>query len=113
MHTERDSHPLTLNRDHEKDLAAATNEAREDAETLNEAGKLDAVAKLSPFEAYFRLWTYADPLDVVLRVIATAAALGGGTAYPLMTIVFGNLVNYFNDRGVNVLSSAEFRSRVN
>jgi ATP-binding cassette subfamily B (MDR/TAP) protein 1 len=51
--------------------------------------------KLSAFGAYVRLWTYASPLDILLRIIGCLAGLGAGTAYPLMTIVFGNLINDF------------------
>lgn len=68
--------------------------------------------ELPPWRAYFRLWTYASPLDLFLRFIGAAAALGAGSAYPLMTLIFGSLVNVFNDRAVGLMSPAEFRSKV-
>jgi len=68
---------------------------------------------LSPFRAYLRLWEYASPIDNSLRAIACASALGAGTAYPLMTIVFGTLINDFNNFGLGLLSPSEFRSRLN
>jgi ATP-binding cassette, subfamily B (MDR/TAP), member 1 len=46
-------------------------------------------------------------------MVGTAAALGGGSAYPLMTLVLGNLVNAFNDLAVGRLSPAEFRDSIN
>jgi ATP-binding cassette subfamily B (MDR/TAP) protein 1 len=113
MHAESDSPMQTRNADclHEKDLTVATDGAGLNGAIHDETGKHDAEGKLSAPAAYFRLWTYAYPLDVILRVIATAAALGGGSAYPLMTLIFGNLVNAFNNTGV--LSPSEFRSTVN
>jgi hypothetical protein len=68
---------------------------------------------LSPLRAYLRLWTYANPVDTVLRAVGCAAALGAGTAYPLMTIIFGSLINDFNNFGLGLLTPPEFRSRLN
>lgn len=78
-----------------------------DGDTEEDGGKLSAP------RAYFRLWTYANLLDMLLRVIGAAAALGGGSAYPLMTLIFGNLVNAFNDVAVGGVSLTEFRDSVN
>ena len=66
---------------------------------------------ISPGSAYFQLWSFASPLDVLLRVLAGLAAAGSGTAEPLMAIIFGNLVNLFN--GNPPVSPEEFRSQVN
>ena len=68
---------------------------------------------LTPWKAYLRLWSYADRLDVILRSIGVASALGAGTAYPLMTMIFGDLVNEFNGAAVGAISPSEFRSAVN
>ena len=48
---------------------------------------------------YVKLWTYSTPIDVLLRVVAFFAACGAGAALPLMTIIFGRLVNDFNAFG--------------
>ncbi|KAE8445589.1 hypothetical protein EG329_013222 [Mollisiaceae sp. DMI_Dod_QoI] len=69
--------------------------------------------ELSPWKAYFRLWSFASPFDLFLRLLGAGAALGGGSAYPLMTLIFGSLVNAFNDRAVGLMSPADFRSKVN
>ncbi|KAF2270424.1 multidrug resistance protein [Lojkania enalia] len=61
--------------------------------------------------AYFKLWSFATPLDVFLRTLAAFAAAGSGTAEPLMAIFFGNLVNLFN--GDPPISPENFRSEVN
>jgi len=69
--------------------------------------------KLSPAKAYFKLWTYASPLDIFLRLLGTAAILAAGTALPLMTIVFGTFVNEFNGWGTGATTPDEFRKAVN
>ena len=68
---------------------------------------------LTASAAYFRLWLYSTPIDWLLRAIGALAALGAGTAYPLMTIVFGNLVNDFNAIALGLETPAQFRHSIN
>jgi len=83
-------------------------ETRELSQKLD--GNYNEGEKLSAFRAYVRLWTYATPFDTLLRILGCLAALGAGTAYPLTTIVFGNLINDFNNFGLGILTPAKFRS---
>jgi hypothetical protein len=69
--------------------------------------------KLSAFGAYVRLWTYASPPDTLLRIIGCLAGLGAGTAYPLMTIVFGNLINDFDGFALGIVPGSKFRLDLN
>lgn len=66
---------------------------------------------ISPTAAYFKLWSFALPLDVALRVLAAICFVGAGTAEPLMTIFFGNLVNLYNNE--NPRTPAQFRAEIN
>uniref|UniRef100_A0A0D3ESV4 MDR-like ABC transporter n=1 Tax=Oryza barthii TaxID=65489 RepID=A0A0D3ESV4_9ORYZ len=43
----------------------------------------------------FSLFRYADRLDVLLMVVGTVGALGNGISQPLMTVLFGNVINSF------------------
>ncbi|KAF2726754.1 multidrug resistance protein [Polyplosphaeria fusca] len=56
------------------------------------------------------LWSFATPLDLILRFLAACAAAGSGTAEPLMAIFFGNLVNLFN--GIEPSTPENFRSEI-
>lgn len=62
---------------------------------------------------YVKLWTYATPVDVILRLCGFLAACGAGAVFPLMTIVFGRLVNDFNDWGRGATSPEQMQSAVN
>lgn len=42
-----------------------------------------------------RLFTFADVPDVTLMVVGTAAAVANGLAMPLMTFIFGQLIDAF------------------
>lgn len=61
---------------------------------------------------YFRIWQYSTPLDHVLRTCAIISAVVCGAALPLMTLVFGNLIDNFNDWDAGKLSPSEFRDKV-
>ncbi|KAJ3095022.1 ATP-binding cassette, sub-B (MDR TAP), member 4, partial [Phlyctochytrium bullatum] len=43
--------------------------------------------------SYFQLFRYADAFDAVLMFIGTVSAMGNGASQPIMTIVFGTLIN--------------------
>ncbi|OVA18948.1 ABC transporter [Macleaya cordata] len=51
----------------------------------------EAVQKVS----FYKLFTFADRLDVILMSIGTICAIGNGLAQPLMTLIFGQLINSF------------------
>ncbi|KAI9643524.1 hypothetical protein NHQ30_008143 [Ciborinia camelliae] len=54
------------------------------------------------------LWHFSTRSDKIFQVVAVAAAIGAGTTRPLMTIVFGSLVNDFNNIGA--ISSSQLKS---
>lgn len=45
--------------------------------------------------AFYKLFSFADRLDVALMIIGTIGAIGNGLTQPLMTLIFGKLVNAF------------------
>jgi ATP-binding cassette subfamily B (MDR/TAP) protein 1 len=45
----------------------------------------------------FGMFRYADRLDVLLMVVGTVGAMGNGVAEPLMSVLFGNVINSFGE----------------
>ncbi|KAL5577120.1 hypothetical protein UlMin_018819 [Ulmus minor] len=45
--------------------------------------------------SFYKLFLFADRLDVVLLIVGTVAAMANGASQPLMTLISGQLVNYF------------------
>lgn len=43
----------------------------------------------------FKLFSFADRLDIALMIIGTGAAVANGLTQPLMSIIFGELINSF------------------
>ncbi|KAF3934517.1 hypothetical protein ABW19_dt0205961 [Dactylella cylindrospora] len=75
--------------------------------------KTDSTKGPSPFVSYILVWTYASWIDGLGRLLATVAAVGAGTGYPLMTIIFGNFVNDFNKWALGIASPSYFQDSVN
>ncbi|XAR61474.1 Xenobiotic-transporting ATPase [Bertholletia excelsa] len=50
---------------------------------------------------FYKLFTFADSLDVVLMIVGTIGAVGNGLCLPLMTVLFGELVDAFGDNQNN------------
>jgi len=44
---------------------------------------------------FYKLFAFADPIDVVLMIVGGVAAIGNGLAQPLMTLVLGQIINSF------------------
>ncbi|WCJ27336.1 ABC transporter B family member 9 [Euphorbia peplus] len=45
--------------------------------------------------SHYKLFSFADKLDVVLMIVGTVSAIGNGLSQPLMALIFGQLVNSF------------------
>lgn len=45
--------------------------------------------------SFFKLFSFADKTDVALMTIGTISAVANGVTQPLMTLIFGQLINAF------------------
>jgi len=43
----------------------------------------------------YKLFSFADPFDRLLMFVGTVGAIGNGISMPLMTLIFGNMINAF------------------
>ncbi|XP_077250942.1 ABC transporter B family member 9-like [Tasmannia lanceolata] len=50
---------------------------------------------------FYKLFSFADPLDVSLMAVGTLAAAANGISMPLMTVIFGQLINAFGSSDMN------------
>ncbi|KAF4975846.1 hypothetical protein FZEAL_7418 [Fusarium zealandicum] len=67
--------------------------------------------KFKSFFTYFQLLFYANPtwIDIVLLIVGTISACSAGAPFPLMGIIFGQLVNDLNTASCD---AAEFAAQV-
>ena len=50
---------------------------------------------------FLKLFSFADSDDIVLMVVGSIGAIGNGVCLPLMTILFGDLINSFGQNQTN------------
>lgn len=58
--------------------------------------------------AYLRIFTYAEPIHVVLEVVAFIAALGSGTGLALVNLVLGDFVSILSNFVAGQISKDKF-----
>ncbi|XVE77402.1 hypothetical protein DITRI_Ditri13aG0059700 [Diplodiscus trichospermus] len=63
---------------------------------------------------FFKLFAFADPIDILLMIAGTIGAIANGASMPLMTILFGELTDSFgqnqnNNEVVDVVSEVALK----
>ncbi|KAK8702333.1 hypothetical protein V6N13_020694 [Hibiscus sabdariffa] len=63
---------------------------------------------------FYKLFSFADSKDILLMIVGTTAAAGNGLSMPLMTVLFGNLIDSFgnnqsNGNVIHVVSKVSLR----
>lgn len=61
---------------------------------------------------YFGLYRYATKWDWIINVISAVAAIAGGAALPLMTIIFGSLAGTFQGFFLGTVTGADFSAEI-
>ncbi|XP_062206605.1 ABC transporter B family member 4-like [Phragmites australis] len=72
-------------------MDAAEAAKRRDGEVKKENGGGEDAGKVS----FVGLFRYADGTDVLLMLVGSAAAMANGVSQPLMTVIFGQIINAF------------------
>ncbi|KAJ7544472.1 hypothetical protein O6H91_09G080400 [Diphasiastrum complanatum] len=55
---------------------------------------------------FYKLFSFADPLDILLMIIGTIGAMVNGLSMPIMTLIFGQITNAFGQNSTNVHETA-------
>ncbi|XVF80460.1 hypothetical protein PTKIN_Ptkin15bG0075500 [Pterospermum kingtungense] len=83
---------------------ATTSKSQEEPEKVSEVNQESKSSKENEkvnTVPFYKLFAFADSKDVLLMTIGTISAVGSGLSMPLMTILFGNLVNSFGQNQSN------------
>lgn len=76
----------------EKNEASETPDESSRQQTSDDSKKkIEVIGKVP----YYKLFSFADPIDHVLMVIGTIMGVGSGVCLPLMTLIFGQLADSF------------------
>ncbi|XVF32988.1 hypothetical protein REPUB_Repub17cG0129900 [Reevesia pubescens] len=101
------SRPSTSKNQEEPEIVSGVNGEKQDSESNKGNEKTNTV----PF---YKLFAFADSTDMLLMIIGTIGAVGNGLSMPLMTVLFGDLVDAFgqnqsDDKVVEVVSKVSLR----
>ncbi|BAT76977.1 hypothetical protein LR48_Vigan01g291500 [Vigna angularis] len=66
-----------------------------DPKSKQESKKNEAKDEPAKTVPLYKLFSFADPLDHLLMFLGTVGAFGNGVSLPLMTLIFGNMINAF------------------
>ncbi|RYP67207.1 hypothetical protein DL771_007369 [Monosporascus sp. 5C6A] len=69
----------------------------------------DVPQEISAWKAYWRIFTYAGPVEYLLLVVASFAAIASGVGTASQNIIFGQFVTIFTDFGVGESAADGFR----
>ncbi|KAG7595575.1 P-loop containing nucleoside triphosphate hydrolase [Arabidopsis suecica] len=70
----------------------STSKSPKEVEETKKEEKSDEKAKTVPF---YKLFAFADSFDVLLMICGSIGAIGNGVCLPLMTLLFGDLIDSF------------------
>jgi ATP-binding cassette subfamily B (MDR/TAP) protein 1 len=79
----------------------------DDQEDSNKGGDHDT--KTVPF---LKLFSFADSTDVLLMIIGTIGAIGNGLGMPIMTILFGEMINVLGSNQKNTVVRAVSKVKI-
>ena len=60
-----------------------------------------------------KLFSFADSIDVALMIVGTVGAIASGLGMPLMTILFGQMINSFGNNQSSNTDIVSIISKVN
>lgn len=64
----------------------------EKKKTKSKTEEEDEKTKTVPFH---KLFAFADSFDILLMILGTVGAIGNGLGFPIMTILFGDVIDVF------------------
>ncbi|KAK4988078.1 hypothetical protein LTR50_004194 [Elasticomyces elasticus] len=85
----------------------------DDVNSSEVAGDTPETEKKGGIKDYFRIFQYADRLDILLYAIALTGGIGVGAALPLMTLVFGSSTASFSKFAAGQGDAQQFTARIN
>ncbi|XP_022568116.2 LOW QUALITY PROTEIN: ABC transporter B family member 21 [Brassica napus] len=72
--------------------AETSNSKTPKKEAKTESVRKDEKTKTVPFH---KLFAFADSFDIILMILGTIGAVGNGLGFPIMTILFGDVIDVF------------------
>ncbi|PNY10515.1 ABC transporter B family member 4-like protein [Trifolium pratense] len=99
VETEKDVGVVDKKRNNHDDEATTSSEKNGTETSTN--GEKDKTKEKQETVPFHKLFTFADSTDILLMVVGTIGAIGNGLGLPLMTLLFGQMINSFGSNQSN------------
>jgi len=85
----------------------STSENRAESSTNGEREEKSKQKEKPETVPFFKLFAFADSTDILLMVVGTIGAIGNGMGLPIMTLLFGQMIDTFgsNQQNANVVEA--------
>lgn len=77
---------------HEEEKEVKRESVLKEENKKKKKGDEDEKTKTVPFH---KLFAFADSFDIILMILGTIGAVGNGLGFPIMTILFGDVIDVF------------------
>lgn len=81
-------------------------------EEVKKTAKKDEEHEKTKTVPFYKLFAFADSFDFLLMILGTLGSIGNGLGFPLMTLLFGDLIDAFGQNQTNTDVTAKV-SKVN
>ncbi|KAL0942751.1 multidrug resistance protein 3 (p glycoprotein 3) [Colletotrichum truncatum] len=98
--------------DSPRGLVFGGSHSREHSTSSGARLRLEEPKKMSAMRAYMRIFTHLDPKDIVLELIAVAAAAVSGTGLALVNLVLGRLITVITNFISGISTKEQFMDDV-
>lgn len=70
-------------------------------EKVKKIEKIKVDHKKTKTVPFYKLFAFSDSFDIMLMILGTLGSIGNGLGFPIMTILFGDLVDAFGQNQAN------------
>ncbi|CAA0377413.1 unnamed protein product [Arabidopsis thaliana] len=78
-----------------------TKRDKEEEEEVKKTEKKDEEHEKTKTVPFYKLFAFADSFDFLLMILGTLGSIGNGLGFPLMTLLFGDLIDAFGENQTN------------
>ncbi|KAK2403366.1 ABC transporter B family member [Trifolium repens] len=100
--TEKDVSGVVEEKRNNHDDEATTSEKNVAETSTNGENEKDKTKEKQETVPFHKLFTFADSTDILLMVVGTIGAIGNGLGLPLMTLLFGEMIDSFGSNQSNI-----------
>lgn len=101
-----------IDNNHDEATTSEKNSTETSSTNVVTNGEKDKTKEKQETVPFHKLFTFADSTDILLMIVGTIGAIGNGLGLPLMTLLFGQMIDSFGSNQSNTTDVVEQVSKV-